>query len=252
MHTKFIHGDSTRLFLNTELGCASACSYCYLPSEGLPINASVGETSRMSADDILALLETDRRVIKGENGTVFSIGCFSECWDSRNKKETIRLILGLLPRGNLIQIATKRQIRKEELSAVTASPSWNRQLHVYVSSASISKWEIFEKGTTPPNRRFRSFDVCKELGVRAYLYVKPVLPNVTVNDVFMFGAIMKQHQVAVVVGDQFEKNVIGDKSPISDKLTVIRHLDVDRIREILRNYGEVHSNSVDSFRDMRS
>lgn len=244
-----IYGSSLRLFLNTELGCASACSYCYLPVEGFPINASRTGASRRTANQILAELDQDERVIRGPQGTIFSIGCFSECWDKRNRKETLALILGLLPFGNPIQIATKRRISKHDLSDVIASPYWQKQLYVYISSSSVSDWQTFERGTGTPKRRFESFEACRDFGIHVFLYIKPVIPNVTINDIAIYGAIMEQYRLTAIVGDQFEKGIDGLKSPISDSLIVATHSEVNKLREALAVYGRVYANSTDTIRE---
>ena len=45
----------------------------------------------------------------GKNGTLISFGCYSECWDEKNKPQTIKLIKYFLEKGNQIQVATKNQ-----------------------------------------------------------------------------------------------------------------------------------------------
>lgn len=245
MFAKYISGNSARLFLNTELGCASSCEYCYLPAEGYPIGASADRALRISAQELLVQLEQDGRVKKGLQGTVFSIGCFSECWDNRNRKETLGLILGLLPFGNPIQMATKRRVNKEDLYKIVKSSHWQKQLFIFISSASVSKWAVLEKGTTSPVRRFESFKNCHDVGVKSFLYIKPVLPNVTINDVNYYGEIMDVNRVSAIVGDQFEKGGEGRSSPISIGLKVKTHSDVDKIRVALSAYGKVYNNSTD-------
>ncbi len=248
LHAKHIYGDSIRLFINTELGCASACSYCYLPVEGFPINASGTDTSCKTAKQILAELEEDERIRRGPQGTIFSIGCFSECWDKKNRKETLALILGLLPYGNPIQMATKRRIRKDDLSDVISSCHWSRQLSIFISSASVSDWKTYERGTTAPKRRFESFSACRDCGVNVFLYIKPVIPNVTINDIAIYGAIMEQYHLTAIVGNQFEKSTDGLRSPISHSLNVAIHSEVDELREALAVYGKVYANSTDTLR----
>lgn len=248
---KYIHGNSYRLFLNTELGCASSCSYCYLPSEGFPINASQSETTQTTAKDILDHLLLDPRLILGKKGTIFSIGCFSECWDSRNKQETISLVIGLLSFGNPIQIATKRQINFLDLKSIINSPYWKNQLKIYISSATISNWMTYEKGTTKPDVRFKSFEACKQANIESFLYIKPVLPGITIRDTLEYAALMKKHCIDAVVGDQFFENSesnVGAKSPISLNLTVIPINEANDLRNFLRSYGQVYKNSTETLR----
>jgi DNA repair photolyase len=247
--SKYVFGTSDRLFLNTELGCASSCAYCYLPSEGLQIGRAPDSERRLPAARVLEMVERDTRVRKGEGGTVFSIGCFSECWDRRSRRQTLELVLGLLAFGNPIQLATKRMVSRGDLEVLVRAPDWNNQVVVYVSSAVISRWQEFEKGTTQPKRRFTSFAACREVGIRAFLYVKPVLPNITTTDLDQFGAVMRQYGVSAVVGDRFEERTDGRASPISTRLKIEEHPDVKRTRVALLSYGKVYADSLDALRD---
>lgn len=239
----FIYGTSTRLFLNTDLGCASSCAYCYLPAIGYSIGARADQRQSIDAKTLLDLLQKDERFIPGENGTILSIGCFSECWDKRNRDETIALVIGLLPSKNPIQLATKREIRRDQLLKITESPDWNSQMHIYISSATVSHWKTHERKTTPPNQRFKSFAACSEIGVSAFLYIKPVLPDITIIDIPIYGALMEEYKVCAVIGDRFEETPTAELSPISNQLSVVEHQDVRTIREALKNFGKVYTNS---------
>ena len=240
----YIYGDSKRLFLNTELGCASSCSYCYLPIEGYAIGSKV--SMRMSASQILKLLESNTQIVKGIKGTVLSIGCYSECWDSKNRNETIELILGLLSYGNPIQIATKRHIKQTDLLKILPKQAYPKQLRIYISSATISHWEKYELGTAPPRKRFESFSTCNELGLSSYLYIKPVLPSITIQDAYKYGEIMQKYNVPAIVGDRFEESGSDALSPISNKLVISPHDDVQLLRTVLTSFGRVFYNSTET------
>jgi DNA repair photolyase len=243
---KFIYGDHRRLFINTELGCASKCAYCYLPSEGFPIGVSAEQTSRKNYLTLLEELKNDSRFISGSNGTLISIGCFSECWDSRNRSDTKNLILELLNFGNPIQLATKRRIKHEDLLPIISSSAWNGQLNIYISTATISNWTTWEPGTTKPHQRFLSFDACKEAGITAFLYIKPVIPDITIKDAELYAAIMNQFKVAAIVGERFTSLTSDDTSPISSELFVSSHGDVEELRKKLSTSGTVFNSSTDT------
>lgn len=242
----FISGDRSRLFLNLELGCNSSCSYCYLPPEGLQLGKRPVSSLARSPEELLHQLQADGRFVSGRDGTILSIGCFSECWDSATRPRTIRLIQGLLAFDNWIQFATKREIRQVDLLSIIKSPDWRMQAVAYISSATISQWAKFERGTTPPERRFRSFSACKASGVRSCLYVKPVLPGVTILDVDLYGSLMRTHRMDVVVGDLFIPGAPQGEasSPISLHLRVSEHADASLIRATLAESGRVFGNST--------
>jgi DNA repair photolyase len=242
----FLTGDSSRLFLNLELGCSSSCSYCYLPSEGMQLGKRPPSELSRTPEELLSQLQSDERFKPGRDGTLISIGCFSECWDLATRPRTIRLIQGLLAHDNWIQFATKREIHQRDLAPITRNPSWKGQAVAYISSASIRQWNLFERGTTRPDRRFRSFAACRELGVRSCLYIKPVLPEVTIRDMDLYSELMVQHDVDAVVGDLFVPGVATDEiaSPISKLLHIAEHDDAVRLRTGLAVLGRVFENST--------
>lgn len=242
----FIGGDASRLFLNLELGCNSSCSYCYLPSEGIPLGTRPQQSSTRSPEELLDQLRSDSRFMPGRDGTVLSIGCFSECWDSKTRPKTIQLIKALLPFDNWIQFATKREINQHDLRSIVSNSSWREQAVAYVSSATIRQWKKFERGTTRPERRFRSFSACRASGVRTCLYVKPVIPDVTVHDADLYGSLMQSQGVDVVVGDLFVPGLASDAalSPISGLLHVAQHPDATLLRRTFSKFGRVFESST--------
>lgn len=84
------------------------------------------------------------------------------------------------------------------------------------------------------------------MSVRSCLYIKPVLPNVTIRDVDLFGEVMMQHNIDAVVGDLFVPGVsTGDVvSPISRLLHVTEHNDAAKLRNGLAAHGRVFDNST--------
>lgn len=82
--------EKERLFINSSLGCTANCAYCYLPT--LKYSKGKKLDNYVTAEKILKDLENYKELELGRNGTLISFGCYSECWDERNKKETIKLI----------------------------------------------------------------------------------------------------------------------------------------------------------------
>lgn len=242
----FVSGDGSRLFLNLELGCSSSCSYCYLPTENMQLGQRPPINSTRSPEELIYRLQADKMFKPGRDGTILSIGCFSECWDPAVRQKTIMLIKSLLLHDNWIQFATKREIHRRDLQPIVEDANWRGQAVAYISSATISKWHQFERGTTRPERRFKSFAVCTASGVRSCLYIKPVLPDVTIRDASLYGTLMKDRKVDVVVGDLFVPGVASGNtvSPISKLLHVADHADAVLLRTQLTQHGRVFKNST--------
>ena len=206
--------DNKRIFINTSLGCAGQCAYCYLPKMGYS-NSSYNYKT-ISAQRIIDFIEQNRLDINQE--TLITIGCYSECWDEYNKNETINLIKYFLKKGNQVQLSTKKQIKKEEIIGILPLIKYFGQLVIFISSATISKQEVIEKNTTPVLDRFKNFKLFNSLNIPAVLYMKPVLKGITIKDLELYKKYIDKYDIRdVVVGSIFTGNISKETVHFSDK-----------------------------------
>ena len=204
--------DEKRIFVNTCLGCSSSCSYCYLPRMGYKNNST--DLYVRKAEDIIAEIQSS----PVNTDTLITIGCFSECWDELNKPHTIALIRYFLQQGNQIQLATKRKITIEEASKFKDLITYNGQLCIFVSSATISQWEQIERNTDSPRERFGTFEISKTLDIPTILYMKPVLQGITIQDIETYKQVIDICGVQdVVVGSIFTQEKAAETIHFSDK-----------------------------------
>ena len=80
--------NNDRIVINTCLGCNGACSYCYLPRLGY--NNKSNDLLVREASQIIKDIEESE--INIDEKTLITLGCFSECWDEKNRPQTIELI----------------------------------------------------------------------------------------------------------------------------------------------------------------
>ncbi len=233
--------DNKRVFINTSLGCTGQCSYCYLPTIGYN-NKSIKDS--ISAKEIIEMLEQNDLEIN--NDTLISIGCFSECWDDTNKSETIDIIKYFLIRGNQIQLSTKRKILKKELTEILPFIKYRGQFIIFVSSATISKYNVYEKNTTPIIERFKTFNLSKNTKIPVVLYIKPVLQNITINDIDLYKKYIEKYEIKdVVVGSIFLNEKSDETVHFSNKneLFYNKCLDEDLIHSKLSNVTNTYIRS---------
>lgn len=245
--------NSDRIFINTCLGCSGACSYCYLPRLGYnnkSNNSPIREASQIIKDIEESGMNIDKK-------TLITLGCFSECWDEKNKPQTIELIRYFLQKGNQIQLSTKKQVTIEDVRQFKDLIKYMGQLVIFVSSASISQWEQIEKNTDTPAKRFETFEVSKELNIPTVLYMKPILQGITIQDIELYQKVIKKYGIKdVVVGSIFKEKEseetvhFSDKNklfynPVSDELEIKRKLIgmcnvYSRSSEVMIRYREKH------------
>lgn len=168
--------------------------------------------------------------------TLITLGCFSECWDNNNKPETMKLIQYFLKRGNQIQLATKKEIKLQEISQFQNLIQYLGQLMIFVSSATISQWSTIERGTDKPDKRFNTFDISKQLDIPTVLYMKPILKGITIKDIDLYKEIIKKYSIKdIVVGSIFGEQPTQETvhfsnegllfyNPTSDELKIKKQL----------------------------
>lgn len=229
--------EKERLFINTSLGCTANCAYCYLPT--LKYSKGKKLDNYVTAEKILKDLENYKEFELGRNGTLISFGCYSECWDERNKKETIKLIKYFLEKGNKIQLSTKKYIDYKELTDISKLIKFYGQLTIFISSATISYSDILENNTTPPEERFKSFLITKELNIPTILYIKPVLYNITIKDIDLYKEVIKKYNIKdVVVGSIIKTNGKGEVAPFVNDNSM--HAEpIEQEKEIISSLKEV-------------
>lgn len=214
MNTGYLYSkDNIRIFVNTCLGCTGKCSYCYLGKMGYDNNKIVSEVKE--AEELID--EIERKVLISKE-TLITLGCFSECWDDNNKPQTIKLIKYFLKRGNQIQLSTKKKIIPEEMSEISEFVQYLGQLVIFVSSATISKWSEFEKGTDEPDKRFETFNISAQLPIPTVLYMKPILKGITIQDIDLYKQVIQKYGIKdVVVGSIFGEKETGEPVHFSNE-----------------------------------
>lgn len=235
-----------RLFVNTSLGCSANCSYCYLPtlkySKGKKLN------NYITAEELIKQFEEYKEFIEGKEGTIVSFGCYSECWDDTNKSQTIKLIKYFLKKGNQVQFSTKRYVDYHDLIEIKKYIKYPGQLIIFISSVSIRNWEKYENNTTPPEERFKSFEIINKLDIPVILYMKPVINNVTIHDIDKYAEVIKKYNLQdIVVGSIIKTNGTGEVAPfVNDNSMHASPIKQEQeIIDILSRYCTVHKKSLD-------
>ncbi|MEC9038606.1 MAG: hypothetical protein VX787_03610 [Pseudomonadota bacterium] len=249
---RFVTGDRKRIFVNTALGCNSSCSYCYLPVEGYKTGAL--PKVNVSLEEAINLIESTGLYVQGKYGTIISIGCFSECWDSNNRPKTRGLISWALKNGNPVQMATKRVVTPDQVKEQCENIQWQGQFSIFLSSATISQWKEFERGTSDPFKRFGYISGLISHGVACYLYIKPVIEGVTIKDGAIYYSIAAENGCGVVIGSRFDESVSdGVPAPI-DSVSGLRMVvsnEESELAEFFPHPMPVYCSSVDAINSWR-
>jgi len=246
----FVEGEAGRLFLNTRIGCRSRCKYCYLPM--LDFDECDNKTVEPIA--IIKHLNAHTDFKKGKFGTIFSIGCYSDCWDPINKNKTILLLKLLLKWGNPIQLSTKNKIIQSELELIKNEIQWTNQLSVYISCPILTNNYKYEINTGSVQNRLKTIKACLTFNIPAILYIKPVIHHVTIKDIDLYIKIVEKYKVPVVVGESFSLQKNNIPAPIGNGFLFCENKSQEHklIIKILSEYTAVYYNSSEVVESYRS
>lgn len=207
----FVYGDTKRIFVNTDMGCNANCQYCYLPSLGI-----VHGKRKISAHQAIELVENLGCYKSGKEGSIISIGCYSECMDKDNVADTITLVKYFVSKGNFVQLSTKKQIERSFFQEIIQCINVKRRLWIYVSLPVITNSCVIEEGTDSPEERIKNFDICRQYNINSVLYIKPYLDGVTDQDIVQYSKLVAQYNIPAVVGEMLstrrtmQRTIVGE------------------------------------------
>jgi hypothetical protein len=129
---------------------------------------------------------------------------------------------------------------------------WYGQLTFFISCSTVKHWRIYEKGTDPPYKRFSSFRNTNIFNIPAYLYIKPVIQDVTIQDTATFAKIMDRYNIGAVVGRMFTSNDSGSLAPIGEgNLFYNKVTDEEAIKSALSCTGMTYNRSIEPILERR-
>jgi len=200
----YIEGSKRRLFLSTKIGCSGGCTYCYLPYLR---NGNV-------IHDIDRYLSSKKVFEKGKDGTLLSIGCYTDPFLEENVNDTLNLIKYLTKFENYIQIATKFILSVDVINQIINLRKYPSHISIYYSCPTLSQDYLFEKNCPSANDRIKNLIDAYNAGIPTILYIKPFIENVTKNDFELYKALLMKYCIPVVVGSHFTNNKTGMVAPV--------------------------------------
>jgi hypothetical protein len=143
--------------------------------------------------------------VAGPQGTLLAFGSNCDLFRTPRLADQFLFALKLVaPLGNPLQISTKHFIRPQWAEAIAATVTYEMQIVVFVSCATIFQSRVYEPYTAPPSRRFQSFTSLRPAGIPSCLFIKPFLPGITDQDSGEFIAVVhRMHPGAVCIGSLF-------------------------------------------------
>ncbi|CAG1770668.1 Spore photoproduct lyase [uncultured bacterium] len=241
---KHLYYTKNRLFINSVLGCASNCHYCYLDDIGL---AKGKILTKIDSNKIIASLEQYKSSFLQPNRVIVSFGCYSDPWAKISRQDTIEIIKYLDKDNYKMTISTKQYIDVSDLENLRQI---NKSNLVFLVSMPITKeLSNYEKGTSSIRLRIRSIENLKNLGFKVAIYVKPFIPNVTIQGLPIIKGIMENYEVPIVLGKLFTVNGAGELAVVSKSVELYEHECEEYLmmKNYLQEFGIVYEHSYEVF-----
>lgn len=187
---------------------------------------------------------------RGKDGTILSFGCYSECWCDETRESTIELMCKLAEFGNPMQLSTKMRIKVEDILRVDNTLLYENQLIINISMPTITHAAFYEPGTDIPTERISILDRKGELkNIKFVLYIRPVIDTITVQDILLYGNLMKQYSVPCIVGDYFVMDDFNNTAynyGVGEGLLIeTEPKDLKKLSSELSKYGQVYRHSTE-------
>lgn len=244
-----ISGNEERIFISVAYGCNYNCKYCYLNEMD-----ATRVVESFSKQQILEELEKKQIFISGEQGSIISLGCFTECWDDAFKETTIELIKYFLKQRNYVQVSTKKAISTYDLAELEKEILFDKQLNIFVSIPTISHQKEYEPIADEISERVKVLGCNKSGKINTCIYIKPLLPGVTLQDRELYKDLAKRYRCPVVVGDMLQVKY-QEKSFLvqigNQKMKEISNEEAEELRHYLHEHTVVYPHSTDIIKKER-
>ena len=170
----------SRLFdycVNPYAGCANACVYCY--ARFATRFSHPGEEWGSYVDvrsNIAAVLQRD--LARAHSGTVY-MSSVCDAWQSPEAVYGVsRQCLGLLLESGMpLLLQTKNALVERDFDLLARRD--NVRLGVTVTTTDVAVAHLFEPGASPPLERLRVLSGARNLGLRTFVFLGPLLPGIS-------------------------------------------------------------------------
>lgn len=239
-----ISGTKERIFVSSAFGCCYNCTYCYLHEL-----VETGKYQQFSTNDLLKELKRSNLFIPGKGGSLITIGCFTECFDKKNKETTINMINFFLKNGNYIQVSTKKRIDNLDIARMLSNIQFENQINFFVSIPTLSYAERYEPDADSPEIRISNLELKNIYGINTYLYIKPVIENITLKDKNKYIEIIEKYHVPVIIGGTL--HIVSKQNNQTIEIgnaTMQEYCNDDsyKLEEIFKKYTTVFRHSYDA------
>lgn len=166
------------LTVHTGVGCPLQCRYCYIYTMGFPRRI---DRYPLEPQEVIYAILSNPWFAPGRYGTFLALGSVTEPLHPRTLSYTldlIRMIRRYL--GNPTQLSTKMSVTPETAETIKR---YHPNISILYTVTTLSYSSILEPYAPTPLDRFKSMGRLAKLGIHTTLFVRPILPGITDNEI---------------------------------------------------------------------
>ncbi len=160
------------LTIHPSLGCNVGCAYCYLWEMSLIVPSP--EMNPLSPKSLVRELRRNPYFVESRMGTFLALGSLGEPFLTPSITErTLEYLDALKTLGNPLQVSTKFTLPMDARLA---------GVNVLITVVAWDSYKSLEPAAPPPCDRLDSAAEAAEFGALPTLFVRPIIPGVTLNE----------------------------------------------------------------------
>ena len=148
-------------------------------------------------------------------------------------------------------MSTKQSISREELKEIDSFALYPGQIVIYLSVPTLRHSAELEPGTAKLQERLSPLQWMPELkNLYFALYIKPVIPNITLEDVPTYSRLMETYQIPASVGPL----LAAGKGTVLVGEGDLKEIDNDEskiLQDMLAQHGDVYTHSTQMIDNLR-
>jgi len=165
------------LTIHTGFGCKFGCLYCYIWDMGFR-----GEPKAypLSGLQLAYAVASNPAVALGRNGTLLAYGSITEPFMDVSRERSFEYLASVAELlGNPIQLSTKAHLSPEDVSRLEELVGYGSFL---VTIVSLSMSRLLEPNAPSPDKRFETIRNLRRAGFHVCLFLRPILPGISLNE----------------------------------------------------------------------
>lgn len=182
-----VHGMPFRWSINPYRGCRHACVYCY----ARPTHEFLGLNGGAEFQEVIFVKVNASQVVRRElgrpswRGDDVVIGTATDPYQQAESRYRItrEILAAFRDFRNPVSLTTKSPMILRDLDVLSElSRHAPVTVHFTVTTLDEGLWKKIEPTTSKPRRRLEAMRTLREHGVRAGVFLSPVLPGLTDDD----------------------------------------------------------------------